>query len=152
MIKKVIDWKIKFYIYIDLIIKETSIERSISFSSSVIFLFEIKFQRIISLVISLIIDIHHEKEKKGYYLKSIAEIFNLWSKFQTNRSLVRDSTGFYELLPFQRHHSSLAWVGPLIGTKEERNWRESRRQTVQSGCIDSSTYPQCRLITSPRFR
>lgn len=151
MIKKVIDWKIKFYIYIDLIIKETSIERSISFSSSVIFLFEIKFQRIISLVISLIIDIQHEKEKKRILPKK-HRIFNLWSKFQTNRSLVRDSTGFYELLPFQRHHSSLAWVGPLIGTKEERNWRESRRQTVQSGCIDSSTYPQCRLITSPRFR
>lgn len=92
-IKKVIDWKIKFYIYIDLIIKETSIERSISFSSSVIFLFEIKFQRIISLVISLIIDIQHEKEKKGYYLKSIGSLISGQSFKRIDLSFVipRDS-------------------------------------------------------------
>lgn len=46
-----------------------------------------------------------------------------------------------------------SWPSRLQASREEgRSWREFRRRIVQSGRIDSSTYPQCRLITSPRFR
>lgn len=73
---------IKFYIYIGLIIKETSIERFFPW-----FFIQDKIPTINKYPSLYRCNIHHEK-KKRYYLKKY-RIFNLWSKFQTNRSLHR---------------------------------------------------------------